>query len=254
MEQKKIGGFIAQQRKEKQLTQKQLGEALGISDKTVSKWETGHGLPDISMIMPLCGILDINVNELLSGEHLTQDTYPEKAEENIMNLMKDSEEQKRRSVKDIIVSIIWVAGFAIFFLSLQLSSAVSIIDNIIHLIDIVSLGQIVFILVFSLYFAGHLKDFGNAFVFLLRRTDNIQKLENAINAISLAEKALFASGIFCSIYSIIYASFMEVSANDVNLRNFIVDIAVSLYPAFYGIAGIMFLVIIKGRLTKKLKN
>ena len=91
MEQKKIGSFIAQQRKEKQMTQKQLGEALGVSDKTVSKWECGNGLPDISIIMPLCNLLEINVNELLSGESLTQEEYPGKAEENIMNLIKDSE-------------------------------------------------------------------------------------------------------------------------------------------------------------------
>ncbi len=60
MEQKKIGEFIAAQRKEKQMTQKQLGEALGISDKAISKWECGKGLPDISIMMPLCELLEIN--------------------------------------------------------------------------------------------------------------------------------------------------------------------------------------------------
>ena len=73
MDVKKIGAFIAEQRRLKQLTQKQLGEALGISDKTVSKWECGYGLPDISMITPLCAELEITVNELLSGEQLAQD-------------------------------------------------------------------------------------------------------------------------------------------------------------------------------------
>lgn len=254
MEQKKIGGFIAQQRKEKQLTQKQLGEALGISDKTVSKWETGHGLPDISMIMPLCEILDINVNELLSGEHLTQDMYPEKAEENIMNLMKDSEEQKKRNVKDIIISVIWVAGFAVFFISLQLASRVSIIDNIIHFIDVVPFIQLVFILVFALYFAGHLKDFGNAFVFILHKASSQQKLENAVSAVSLAEKTLLASGTFCSIYSVIYAIYMELDSGNVDFNVFIAEMAISLYPFFYGIIGVMILVVIKGRLEKQLSN
>lgn len=59
MEQKKIGEFIAAQRKEKQMTQKQLGEALGISDKAISKWECGKGLPDISIMMPLCELLEL---------------------------------------------------------------------------------------------------------------------------------------------------------------------------------------------------
>lgn len=258
MEPKKIGEFIAQQRKEKQMTQKQLGEILGISDKTVSKWETGHGLPDISMIMPLCNILDISVNELLSGEHLTQDTYPEKAEENIMNLMKDSEEQKKRNIKDIIISIVLLAGFVVFFISLQLSSITSILDNLIHFIDMVAFGQIVFILVFSLYFTGHLKDFGNAFVFLLHKAANPQKLEDAIDAISLAEKILLSGGVFCSLYSIIYTAFLFVdtngSASDSAWDIVLINMAVSLYPIFYGIIGVMILIIVKGKLVKKLKN
>lgn len=253
MEQEKIGKFIAQQRKEKQLTQKQLGEALGISDKTVSKWETEHGLPDISMIMPLCEILDINVNELLSGQHLTQDTYNEKAEENIMNLMKDSEEQKRRNVKDIIASIVLIVGSVGFFLSLQLASITSIIDNIIHFTDIVAFGQIVFLLIFSLYFSGYLKAFGHAFV-LLHKSDSRQKLEDAINAVFLAEKILVVSGVFCSLYSIIYVIFLEVNTDNFVLINLIVDIAVSLYPIFYAIIGVIILVIVNGRLMKKLKN
>ena len=103
MEQKKIGSFIAQQRKEKQMTQKQLGEALGVSDKTVSKWECGNGLPDISIIMPLCNLLEINVNELLSGESLTQEEYPGKAEENIMNLIKTMDRVDVEAIKFIMI-------------------------------------------------------------------------------------------------------------------------------------------------------
>ena len=68
MDQTRIGTFIAVLRKEKGLTQKELAEQIGISDKTVSKWETGNGMPDIAYLSPLCEVLDINVNELLSGE------------------------------------------------------------------------------------------------------------------------------------------------------------------------------------------
>ena len=67
MDQIKIGRFIAKMRKEKPYTQRQLADMLGISDKTVSKWETGNGLPDVSLMMPLCDLLQISVNELLSG-------------------------------------------------------------------------------------------------------------------------------------------------------------------------------------------
>lgn len=100
MDSKKIGAFIASKRKEKQMTQKQLGEALDCSDKLISKWECGNGLPDVSMILPLCEQLEINVNELLSGESLTRESYPGKAEENMMNLIKTNEHQKKGHYKE----------------------------------------------------------------------------------------------------------------------------------------------------------
>ena len=68
MDQSKIGQFIARTRKSKNLTQRQLADLLSISDKTVSKWETGKGLPDVSLMLPLCRALDLTVNDLLTGE------------------------------------------------------------------------------------------------------------------------------------------------------------------------------------------
>ena len=82
MDQIKTGKFIAEERKNKKLTQRQLAEILNISDKTISKWETGNGFPEISLLQPLCRALDISVNELLSGERLSEDEYKKKAEEN----------------------------------------------------------------------------------------------------------------------------------------------------------------------------
>lgn len=102
LDQQRTGRFIQQLRKELGLTQRQLAEKLMISDKTVSKWETGGGLPEISLLMPLCRELGINVNELLSGQRLTTADYQRKAEENIMSLMKEREE----SVKKIRISVI----------------------------------------------------------------------------------------------------------------------------------------------------
>ncbi len=71
MDAKKTGQFIQTRRKEKQLTQKQLADILGISDKTVSKWETGRGIPNVTFVSQLCEILGISVNEFLSGETLS---------------------------------------------------------------------------------------------------------------------------------------------------------------------------------------
>ena len=124
MEQEKIGEFIAAQRKEKGMTQKQLGDALKISDKTVSKWECGKGLPDISIIMPLCELLNISVNELLSGEHLTEDSYPEKAEENMMQLIQETENQKRDSTRRYYFrTAAWILVNLLILLALIMTSA-----------------------------------------------------------------------------------------------------------------------------------
>ena len=98
----KTGGLIFQLRREKGLTQRQLAEKLSISDKTVSKWETGGGLPEVSLMLPLCRELGINVNELLSGERLSAANYQRKAEENMMSLMKEKEE----NIKKIKVSVL----------------------------------------------------------------------------------------------------------------------------------------------------
>lgn len=86
MDQIKIGQFIAQCRKEKNMTQRQLAEALGISDKTISKWETGKGLPEAGFMTPLSEILGITVNELLTGERIPEAEYRERAEETMVAL------------------------------------------------------------------------------------------------------------------------------------------------------------------------
>lgn len=108
MDQIKIGKFIAETRKKKNKTQRQLADALSISDKTVSKWECGKGLPDISLMMPLCEILQITVNDLLTGERVSEDDYQKKAEENMMNLMKENEENKKQMILSVICGVITI--------------------------------------------------------------------------------------------------------------------------------------------------
>lgn len=118
MDQIKIGKFIAKTRKEGSYTQRQLADLLGISDKTVSKWETGNGLPDVSLMMPLCDALHISVNELLSGKRLTDSEYQNKAEENMMDLMKEREESKKKIILSAIVCFLTIlSGVTLFVLS-----------------------------------------------------------------------------------------------------------------------------------------
>lgn len=108
MDQIRIGKFIAESRKSMNLTQRQLADALSISDKTISKWECGKGLPEVSLMLPLCAALDITVNDLLSGEKVSSTDYQKKAEGNMINLMKENEENRKRMALSIITGVITI--------------------------------------------------------------------------------------------------------------------------------------------------
>ena len=115
MDQIKIGRFIAAMRKEQSLTQRQLAELLQISDKTVSKWECGNGMPEVGTMLPLCEILHINVNELLTGERLDAG-YQEKAEENLVGLVQEKEgEIVRGRKKTLVMAAASVCAAAMWF-------------------------------------------------------------------------------------------------------------------------------------------
>ena len=105
MDQVKIGKFIQECRKKVGLTQMQLAERLGITDRAVSKWETGRALPDSSIMMELCKILRITVNDLLTGEVVTLDNYNEKTEKILVELVKQKEENDR-----CLLRVEWVIG------------------------------------------------------------------------------------------------------------------------------------------------
>lgn len=110
MNQVAIGKFIAKCRKEKKLTQAQLAEKLNITDRAVSKWETGKSMPDSSIMLELCEILGITVNELLSGEKVDMENFEKKADENLIALKKKDENNMK---KNVIISIIFSATLLI---------------------------------------------------------------------------------------------------------------------------------------------
>ncbi|MBQ8356710.1 MAG: helix-turn-helix domain-containing protein [Clostridia bacterium] len=106
MDQLKTGRFIAACRRELGMTQRELAEKLSVSDKTVSKWECGNGLPEVSLMLPLCEILGINVNELLTGERLDAVAYKQHAEENMMKLIDERKENRRKLLLEVAVVLI----------------------------------------------------------------------------------------------------------------------------------------------------
>ena len=109
MDQIKIGKFISERRKSLKLTQVQLAEKLGITDRAVSKWETGKAMPDLSVMLSLCDLLGITVNDLLCGEVVTMDNYNKELENNLLEMIKQKEQaDKRLLTAEIIMGIICI--------------------------------------------------------------------------------------------------------------------------------------------------
>ena len=106
----KLGNLCIDERKRKGYTQKQLSEKLEISDKTISKRERGRGMPDVSLLQPLCDALGISLNELFSGEHISAEEYKGKAEENISKLYKEKQIANLKPIKYLFstCSNVWV--------------------------------------------------------------------------------------------------------------------------------------------------
>ena len=109
MDQIKIGKFIAECRKKANLTQMQLAEKLGITDRAVSKWETGKAMPDTAIMLELCDILGINVNELLSGEKIIMENNDQKNEQLLLEMAKEIEKKNKT---------IWASMWAIMIVSM----------------------------------------------------------------------------------------------------------------------------------------
>lgn len=118
MNQEKIGRFIAACRKKQNLTQAALAEQLGITDRAVSKWETGKSLPDSSIMLELCALLSISVNELLKGEKVDMENNQRASEELIFELKEQVEVKARMLLKlEIFMGVITLTAFAVLILT-----------------------------------------------------------------------------------------------------------------------------------------
>lgn len=95
MNQDKIGKFIAKLRNEKRMTQQELANKIGVTDRAVSKWENGRGMPDLSLIKPLCDELGITINELLSGEKVTKNNIEKISNDNLENILNEYYKMKK---------------------------------------------------------------------------------------------------------------------------------------------------------------
>lgn len=142
MDQIKVGNFIAQCRKEKNFTQMQLAEKLCITDRAVSKWETGKSMPDSSIMLDLCNVLEITVNDLLSGEVVTMSNYNEKLEKNLIETLKEKEKaDKQLLTLEIFIGVL----VSVLLLSLVFVAAFVHMANLLR-ICLIAIGLVVFII------------------------------------------------------------------------------------------------------------
>lgn len=211
------GQFISRIRMEKGMTQKELAQKVGVTDKAVSKWETGRGMPDISSLDALCNALDVSVNELLSGEVLPPEFYEKKAEENMKTLIKENEKNTKGNWIQMILGEVLVI---VAFVFLATCIGIKMLGNY---FDLPSLLYLVLI---------------SAGVVLLSRPAGKREIFAAL------QKAVIPAGALASVISLIQI-FLYVEDMEVIFANF----AVALLPLAYGI----FLYLLLLPITRHLK-
>ncbi len=258
MDQMKIGRFIAACRKEKGMTQKELAKQVGVSDKAVSKWECGNGMPELSILMPLCQMLQVNVNELLSGERLSGDSYSKKAEENIMNLMQEKEKDRKKdkmallnaalvlalSVGVVLGEILWLWLVDGHSLSKGQFSAI--------LVDFSLLIPMILIVALTLSVSGLWKAFFRVFgILFARREYSAWEVNESGAALKLAGNMWLFTGILSTVLSMISALW-DVEPFPENFAYLVTVsapvLAFVLLGAFYGVAGKMLFLPLQSKL------
>lgn len=202
LNQEKTGKFMAEMRRQQNLTQKQLAEQVGVSDKTVSKWETGRSMPDNAIIMDVCLLLNISVNELLSGEKFSQEHYVGKAEENMLELVKESEYHRKKgnwTIFGTVFSFLMLVMACIFVI--LSTSGVKSLSWYIDLPSIViPLGITFFVLIAS----GTLWDFVQSFAIVYgKKQYSNEMIENAWCAMKTVLCTIPIAGAFTFLVSVV---------------------------------------------------
>ena len=207
MNQEKVGIFISETRKQKNLTQKELAEKINVSDKTISKWETGKSLPDITYISELCVVLDINVNELLAGERLSDHNYSKKAEETIMTLIKENETNKKTGIVSLVGGIVLLL---VAFVLISVSTMVGITGLRVFPAYFIDAPSLIFLLIFE------------GAILLLSGCKNL------LSVLNVLDKTILPTG-----FVIAFIGVIEVFAMTTSTEHLIPNICVAVLPLFY---------------------
>ncbi len=118
MNTKKVGQFLKLLRNDKNMTQEQLGDRIGVTNKTVSRWETGNYMPPVECLVMLSDIYQISINEILAGERVSVDNFKEKADENLAIVLENMQQENKRIRQKMlwILAITTILGIVIIFL------------------------------------------------------------------------------------------------------------------------------------------
>ena len=243
-DQEKIGKFIAERRKMLGYTQKQLADQMNISDRTVSKWETGKGLPDTSLMEPLGRALDVKINELLSGELLSEEDYDQKVEERVVELIRETEKSKR-----ISTGIGITAGGLLSLLFL--TSTVGFWGNWAWYIDVPSAACVIGFTLLALGISGHVKHFFTAFLICFGKRsqadyNNQEDVKRSIYALKMARIVVLLSGTMGSLLGVVL-----VIGNIGDMQSLGPNLAVSILTLLYGVMLAILFTVVEGRLQGK---
>ena len=253
MDQIKIGEFIAEMRKAQGLTQKQLADQLNVTDKTISKWETGYRLPDASILLELSSVLKVDINELLAGERFLSDEfsakeYMKKSEDNIVGLVSELNEidQKSRSR-----SIGMLAGILLISLALLYLFAFSLrMGRIIDIFDLPTLCYLLGLKWIILSISGWFHDYLNTWkTYLPGKELSENALKQSIQAVKYAAALTLTLG--CLIFFVGLFSLMNYMVDSGLLwPSLAQSVLVLLYTAFEE----TIYVVLVFRMKRKIRN
>lgn len=226
MNQEAIGKFIAICRKEKGLTQKQLAENLNITDRAVSKWETGKSIPDAAIMLDLCKIFDINANELLSGERIAMENYQKRAEENLVELQQKAYNAQKSSSLLVKLAVLILGVF--FIVKYGIGSGIP------NFVDHTSMEFILIPCFLMLLCTGYWRGFLNAFVYLIKREHcTAEMIRNSANALRLVCNTSLIWGSIGFIISTV--NLMRYRMSNPEFAALCGDISVAVLPLFYAL-------------------
>lgn len=258
MNQEKIGAFIADVRKEQGMSQKDLADAVVVTDKAVSKWETGKSMPEISKMETLCEVLHVSINELLSGERLSEAAYPQKAEENMINLIHESE-SKASQTNSVGIIVMIVLSFLPIVFSILYGRMNYLDGSASFAVWIDPPTVMVMAAVTILYLIGTktTRAFRRAFVIVSSKQHySDARIQDSYIAIKMVRISWLITGILVSVLG--YVSTVIDAAGNYGAQDryviMLLNFAVSSLGIIYGLIGYLILTPIKAKLESALSR